>query len=199
MSSGTSNASPLRLLLVEDDTDQTRLLTELFKLEGFQVVSCGSVETALAFAQEGDFAVAIVDLSLPDQSGLELARVFCERGSRTRIIVYTGYGTFDTLKQGLNLRVYAYVEKSDDVRVLIEQVQRASTEYLNETLSQATAELRFQLHLLDSVDEGVIATDVNRRITFSNRFSTQVLGLPEREMRGDYWKASSPSWSPVAW
>ncbi len=65
--------APPRILIVEDDAVSRNLLTALLTAEGYQVLSASDGMSGLAAANHQPPALAIVDLHLPDLSGIELA------------------------------------------------------------------------------------------------------------------------------
>jgi signal transduction histidine kinase len=89
-SSGVFYAEPLhqRILVVDDDLGLREMISTALGMRGAEVVAVGSAEAALA--QQGPFAVAIVDLLLPDMHGdALLARL--RRGGITDLgILVTG-------------------------------------------------------------------------------------------------------------
>ncbi|WP_412068754.1 HAMP domain-containing protein [Rubrivirga sp. IMCC43871] len=61
-----------RLLVVEDDETQRGLVGDLVGTEGVEVVSVGTGAAAIEALADGAFDCAVVDLGLPDMSGIEL-------------------------------------------------------------------------------------------------------------------------------
>ena len=72
----------MRVLIVEDDPDQRRVLALVVQARGHEVVECGSVEEAL---EAGPCELSLIDRNLPDGDGLELARAL-----DGRVYVITG-------------------------------------------------------------------------------------------------------------
>ena len=103
-----------RLLIIEDDAAQLHTLMRIMQAEGFEVVGCRSAAEALTQLQRLEFGVAIVDLGLPDLDGVRLVERLRSLNSTIRIIIHTGYGSFESAKALLNLGVFAYVEKLGD-------------------------------------------------------------------------------------
>ncbi|MFO1064546.1 MAG: PAS domain S-box protein [Pirellulales bacterium] len=176
--------SHARLLLIEDDADQRRLLTLLLKRERFDVTACSTTEEALQVLPHGKFAVAVVDLSLPGKGGIDFVKEVAARKEKTRVIIHTGYGSFESAKEGLNLGVFAYVEKIGNFDSLLEHVRSAATDYLHESLSLAEDEILFQLRLLDAVEEGVVATNLDAEIIYWNRAAERLTGWLHEDVFG---------------
>lgn len=91
---GPGSARPLRILLVEDNEDARRLLKNLLRLEGHEVLEAGDGPSGLSTLLEQQPDLALVDIGLPGVDGYELARQARRdaRGQRVRLIALTGYG-----------------------------------------------------------------------------------------------------------
>src|SRR5690349_19724451 len=66
----------LRILLVDDNVDHVHSLAQLLTTHGHHVSYATNGVTALELAQRGKPEVIVLDIDLPDTSGLELARQF---------------------------------------------------------------------------------------------------------------------------
>jgi two-component system, LuxR family, sensor kinase FixL len=174
----------LNILLVEDDLFQQKLIRHRLERESFLVTTVSSATEAIQAIREREFAIAIIDLGLPDASGLALIRDLNANSKHTRVIIHSADGTFASAKEGVNLGVLGYVEKSEDLHVLIERVHFAATEYLHEVLTRAEGEIRFHLRVLDVIEDGVIATNLNYEMIYWNRHAVELLGGRERFFYG---------------
>lgn len=67
-------ASPVHVLVVEDDTDSAQYYTDVLTSVGLTVTVAGSVEEAQNRVRDRAFALAIIDIRLPDGNGYELCR-----------------------------------------------------------------------------------------------------------------------------
>lgn len=104
----TQQAQPLaggwpssrQVLIVEDDGAYNRLLVSFLQARGFSVIACDSAACALTQLSQGLFAGAIVDLSLPDMSGIQLIQQIRNLAQQRQlpIIAVSAYGEdFDVL------------------------------------------------------------------------------------------------------
>lgn len=90
-------APPLRILVVEDNSDLCQLVCELLYGFGHIVLPAGSGEEALESLEIGTkFDVLLSDVNLPGISGVELARKVLAVEPGTHIIFASGYGDFLT-------------------------------------------------------------------------------------------------------
>jgi PAS domain S-box-containing protein len=169
---------------MEDDESQAALIRFKLQQAFFDVTVCQDVETGLRLSEEQKFVVAIVDLDLGGKSGFDFVRGLTRIGINTKVILHSVDSTFESAKDGLNLGVFAYVEKGRHDNQLIEQCHRAAAAYLSENLDVANEEIAFQLRLLEAVDHGIIATIMDGSIVYWNRFSENLTGFSQMESMG---------------
>jgi len=83
---------PLKILLIEDFADGRESLAALLRVEKHLVDPVATGTEGLKLAKEQPFDVALIDLSLPDIDGLEIARQLRNEESRPFLIACTGWG-----------------------------------------------------------------------------------------------------------
>ena len=64
----------MRVLLVDDHAELLTLLTTSLERDGHRVVAAGTIEEAWRALETGPFDVIVLDVALPDGSGIELCR-----------------------------------------------------------------------------------------------------------------------------
>ncbi len=99
-----------KVLLVDDEPAVLAAL-EILLEDLYTVVTAASGETAWQILQDEEIAVASVDLSLPDLSGLDLLRRLGEKGLPTELIMVTGFGTIDSAVEAMRHGAYDYLTK----------------------------------------------------------------------------------------
>ena len=88
------------ILIVEDNPNNQRTLIGKLRLQGFEVESVYDGRSALDFiGKEGLPHLAVVDISLPDVDGLELARILSQKGAP--VIVTAADGSSETAIKSL--------------------------------------------------------------------------------------------------
>jgi len=102
-----------KILLVDDDPTILGTLTRFLTSQGFAVVAAPSGREALDTLQEEAIPLAILDLKLPDFSGLELLAYVRENSPDTEVILFTGLGALDSAIQALRLGAYDYLVKTE--------------------------------------------------------------------------------------
>lgn len=153
------------VLLVEDDDGQAETLSALLGEEGFDVTVTRTGAAAIAAATATSFAVAVVDLRLPDRVGTEFVTELRELDPRIRIVMHTGYSTLDSAVESLNLGVFAYLQKGDAPQALITTVQRAAYAYLDAALRDSQDKLE---RIANHSPQLISYVDASERFRFMN-------------------------------
>ncbi|MBM3264147.1 MAG: response regulator, partial [candidate division Zixibacteria bacterium] len=101
----------LRVLLVEDDPGQSRLITEIFEMYGstMTLAVAGSVQAGIERLATTDVDVVLLDLSLPDSEGAETVRRMSASMRQIPVIILTGL---------------------DDTQIAIQAIRDGAQEYL---------------------------------------------------------------------
>jgi len=102
------------ILVVEDDDAFRRILVAAFEARGYEAQGVPDASTAIAAAERESPEMAVVDLRLPDQSGLEVVRRLKAIDASTAIVVLTGYGSIATALESVRLGATHYLTKPTD-------------------------------------------------------------------------------------
>lgn len=106
----------LRALLVDDDEVFAPAIAEIIRQEGFEVTLAGSLAEARAAVRALRPGLLLVDLALPDGSGLDLVREYAD--GNLHIILITGYASLDSAIAALRMRTIDYLTKPLDLERL---------------------------------------------------------------------------------
>jgi two-component system phosphate regulon response regulator OmpR len=129
---GATVAGMARILLVDDDTELTAMLTEYFAAAGFAVAARGSVAAADAALREAarrgaPFALAVLDLMLPDGDGLAFCRALRAEPdpalAELGVVMLTARGDEADRVVGLELGADDYLAKPFHPRELLARVR----------------------------------------------------------------------------
>jgi diguanylate cyclase (GGDEF)-like protein/PAS domain S-box-containing protein len=144
----TSNDPLLRILLIEDDEDDYLITRDL--LEDSSPVSTrldwvDSVAGGIAALETGDYAIALVDLRLGPESGVDLISQARERSISTPFILLTGQGDEELDARAVELGAADYLVKGlIDGHTLIRSIRYAIDRAMA-TESLATSESHYRL------------------------------------------------------
>lgn len=101
----------MRAIVIEDDRDINQQIVSRLKEEGFAVDSADNGVDGLYLLQEYPSDIAIVDLGLPQMSGLEIIKKFRADGSHLPILILTARGRWQDKVEGLDAGADDYLVK----------------------------------------------------------------------------------------
>ncbi len=103
------------LLIIDDDGVLRSQLVRAFTRRGYPVRAAATGVEALALATEESPEWAILDLRLPDMSGLEVLAGLLKIDASTRVVLLTGYGSIASAVDAMRIGAANYVPKPADV------------------------------------------------------------------------------------
>jgi two-component system, OmpR family, alkaline phosphatase synthesis response regulator PhoP len=107
-----------RLMIVDDDAEMRTLLAEYFRRLGFEVSEKESGMAALQTAAADRFDCFILDVAMPEMSGLELLKKLRDRGIETPALFLTAHDLLDDKVAGFEAGADDYLAKPFSPREL---------------------------------------------------------------------------------
>lgn len=101
----------MRILLVEDDEQLARRLAERLRGSGFAVDVARSLAEGEAWPDMDKIELVILDLGLPDGTGMELLRLWRARKVACPVLILTARGSWQDKVEGLNAGADDFVVK----------------------------------------------------------------------------------------
>jgi DNA-binding response OmpR family regulator len=111
------------LLIVDDEADVREVLEEYFTAHGYATIGAENAAAARALAAEHAIDLALVDINMPGEDGLSLARHLRERYKSLAIVMLTSANTVVDRIVGLEMGADDYVPKPFDPRELAARVK----------------------------------------------------------------------------
>jgi DNA-binding response OmpR family regulator len=125
------------ILIVDDEPDVREVLEEYFTAQGYVTIGAENAAAARALAARHPVDVALVDIHMPGEDGLSLARHLRERYAAMAIVMLTSAGAVVDRIVGLEMGADDYVAKPFDPRELFARVKSV----LRRTSAAARAEI----------------------------------------------------------
>jgi len=113
----------LRILLVDDENDLRMLVAERLGLEGYKVRQAARVDDALQMMSNSRFDLLLLDVVLPDGTGLDVLRFMKDRGITTPVIMLTGTTGLDVAVESVKLGARNYVTKPAKISYLLHSIR----------------------------------------------------------------------------
>jgi two-component system response regulator PilR (NtrC family) len=113
-----------RILHVDDNQDTRLMMAALLQDRGYGVLTAGSVAEALDLAKNINFDLYILDVRLPDGTGVELCRRLNQMHPGVPTIYYSAYGDGDEVEAALASCGDAYLKKPVCIADIEELVAR---------------------------------------------------------------------------
>jgi len=101
----------MRLLLVEDEKRMAQALTEILRLEKYEIDHYDNGVDGLAAIESGIYDVIILDVMLPGMNGFEVVKKAREKGIKTPILMLTAKAELDDKVLGLDSGADDYLTK----------------------------------------------------------------------------------------
>ena len=123
-----------RILIVEDNELNMRLLNDVLEAHGYEIVKTGSGLEAIELARSLHPDLILMDIQLPDISGLEVSRQLKE-DPRTRpipLVAVTAFAMAGDERKTLDAGCDAYVAKPIMLRPFLDLVERLATRGLEQ-------------------------------------------------------------------
>ncbi|WP_372729599.1 diguanylate cyclase domain-containing protein, partial [Nocardioides sp.] len=174
---------------MEDDDDQAFLLRRQMRDQlagGLDMVRVGSLREALVELGNRSVRCVMLDLSLPDASGMEALTAIRAASPDVAVVVLTGTDNDDVGRQALALGAQDYLVKGQhgpDVvrRSVVFSLERAK----RQAAEQERADVAHRLELvLETSAEGICTIDGDGAISFLNRTAMELFGVADDQLVG---------------
>lgn len=127
----------IKKVLVTDDEEIVRdFLLEVLKKNEFDAIGAPNGKEALKLMKENSFDAVIVDMKMPDMTGIDLLKKIKEMAPSTIVIIITAYGSVENAVEAIKLGAFHYLvkpfspsaflailEKAKEHRLLVEENQ----------------------------------------------------------------------------
>ena len=186
-----------KILIVEDEPDIRDTLNYNFEKEGFKVLSSPDGKSALKLLENNEPNIVILDLMLPDMSGLDLCRQVKndKKLSNTSIIMLTAKSEEVDRIVGFELGADDYVTKPFSVRELILRVKvlikkHTTTEHKDTSISLGSIYMNLDAHVVKINKKDIILTALEFKL-LKHLLQRKGRVQTRDQLLGDVWGYSS--------
>ena len=199
----TTSTSPARarILVVDDNVELVGTLHAVLMTaelsdgttasRSIEVVTASRGDEGLAIARTQGFDVAIVDVKLPDASGVDLIPLLHQASPFGEVVLITGFASMDAAIGALRSGAFAFVPKSFRPEELISTIEQA-LEKVRIARERDELERRYRA-LAELTDVLVVGLDGDDRVALFNRKASRFAGI---EPSGAIGQSFIESWIP---
>lgn len=156
------------ILLVDDEERFIDSLDAILRHYNYTCTKALTGTDAISLLQERDFDLALLDVSLPDMSGCEIAEFIQKSVRNTTAVMLTGLGTVETAVKAMQNGAYDFLSKPINHELLIKTIDKA-LEHNELTRKLEVSHNRFQA-LAEASWEGIVIHDDGRFIEANKQF-----------------------------
>ena len=126
-----------KILIIDDESFIRETVERILREDGYGVLSASCSREALELVGEEDVDLALLDLNLGQEDGIEVLKALREIDPELLVIIITGFGSVESAVDALRLGAFHYMKKplkADALRVVVKlalQTQRLKREVRN--------------------------------------------------------------------
>jgi len=177
------------VLIVDDEPDICMALSDFLKHDGYAVRAVQAGRDALREVERGQVGVVILDLGLPDLSGLDVLRGVKKLAPLLPVIVLTASTQESHTVEALHCGAFTYLTKpynSYELRFALRQIgdaQRLASKVARVEGDLSASEERFRT-VVGTTPDTVVLADRNGSILLWNQAAARLFGYTEKEVIG---------------
>lgn len=114
-----------RILVVDDEWTIREMLSEFLLLNQYNCVVAGNGAEALAYVAEDPFDLVLLDVKMPEMSGIEVLRRINELAPVPPVIMVTAVSEVQTAVEAMQLGALDYIQKPFALKELLAKMEKA--------------------------------------------------------------------------
>jgi DNA-binding NtrC family response regulator len=166
-----NSITPIEILLVDDDPQICNLLGGELERIGHRVTTRMSGSDALTELRSRDFDVILLDINMPQMSGMEVLEAVKNMGSLSEVIMLTGHGTIDRAIEAMKLGAYDFLTKPCKITKLEIILQKAREKKV--------------MHTQNLVFRDIVTPDLSETFIGKSKSITDVLRMIDKVAQSD--------------
>ncbi|HXX10060.1 MAG TPA: EAL domain-containing protein [Burkholderiales bacterium] len=183
-----------RILVVDDEARLRYSLKRLLESNGRQIDECATGGEAVAALSRQHYDLVLLDLRLPDMTGLQVMDRLKTRLASMTVIVVSADDVIDSAIGALRLGAYDFVRKPYQPEELLNTVNNAlQRRALEQSHARISARLeqseRLHRYLVDHSPDIIYTVNEDGQFTYLNPTVAAMLGYPNEELIGRHYSS----------
>ncbi len=118
------------ILIIDDEKEVRDYLSKICIRGSYNAQTCANAEEAKELLKKQNFSVLIIDVLLPNQSGLNFIKEIQQSGIYTPVIAITGSRELEHAQEAVRLNVFDYLLKPFENNLLLQSIKNAHTQFI---------------------------------------------------------------------
>ncbi len=114
----------LQIIVIDDELAIRQVLSSNLGKEGYSVENFGDAESAFTRLSKGDVDIAVCDIRMPGESGIELMDKVLKAGIDTSFLLMTAHASIDTAIEAMRLGAFDYMIKPVHTEEVLHQIKQ---------------------------------------------------------------------------
>lgn len=152
-----------KILVVDDDENVLKSILNILREKGYETSIAKNGKEALMKIEDEFFNVLLLDIRLPDMTGIELLSLIKDTKPKMKKIILTGYPDAKTAIDAVNKKADAYLIKPYNPNELLEQIDlniRQQKEELRYTQEKVLEYIKSRVKQLDEKEDKMMNANV---------------------------------------
>lgn len=167
-----------KILVVDDDPNLRKTLADILKLKGYVAQVAASGAEAIAFTEHEIFSLALVDLRLPDMTGIEVITQIKVISPLTEAIILTGHASIDTAVDATRSGAFSYILKPYQIDDLLLTIRHGIDR------RQARLEISRLSEALRQTQQAIFVANADLNFEYVNSAFTELFGYSIDDVAG---------------
>ncbi len=116
------------ILVIDDDMGICEFFKKVLSEEGYEVIHVLDAKSGLDVVKRKRPDMVLLDLNMPEMGGVEGLRRIREMDPDAAVIMITGYGSMETVKEAMLLGARDYLTKPFDIEILMDTIRKGFRE-----------------------------------------------------------------------
>jgi len=181
---GTSDE--VNIIIIEDEWEYSDSIRDTLEEESYIVEESPEANEALNMMKKKIYDVALIDIILPDMSGIQLLEKIKEISPHTIPIMMTAFASVETAVEALRLGAIAYLYKPVNMDELLIYIKKAYNQ------RKSIKKCKQKSSILENQASAVIVTSSGGTIVYCNKYSQKLFLYAPEELPGKNIKILFP-------
>jgi len=114
----------MKILMIDDEPELLGVMKDVLEEEKYQFFCASNGSEGIRMNEQKDPDLILLDLRMPEMDGIETLRSIRKNDPEVRVVILTGYGCPDTIREAADLNVSEYLSKPFENEDLVSVISR---------------------------------------------------------------------------